>query len=338
MNNGWRNFIDLSAGVVSDHGKVYLSCGLQGRIFAELDGELLHKLDCELAAHPHPRDFNNIGGNSLWPAPEGGAFAFNYGPGSDAWVVQEGINRACPELLEDGARGRLRAAKAITLVNHHGTAMPVRFERTAAALPLAETLARYGVRGTGYRSVDTWTLETPCDPEAGVIAAWSLEQFYGSDGVTAFGRVAGDPKRAINADFYGDPWPRLDFSERQFAFRLGGEARLQIGISMAEDPEWIGAWLPERELVILRHTAKAEGRYINIADNAQPCGIYGAQDQYSIFNGATLGFFELETIAPMRLTPEGKVSGSELVSETLFFRGSPGKLKQLLLQEFQIIL
>ena len=82
-------------GLKSTDGTVYLSPGLQGRIFCSIGDTLIHKLDFAMAADPSD-DFNNIGGNSLWPAPEGGPFAFNYPHGE--WTVQDGINKVCPEL------------------------------------------------------------------------------------------------------------------------------------------------------------------------------------------------------------------------------------------------
>ena len=73
----------------SSDGTVMVSNKLQGRIFAEIGGELIHNFVRRLAEHPDPDNFNNIGGNSLWPAPEGGDFAFNYPP-HGGWMVQPG--------------------------------------------------------------------------------------------------------------------------------------------------------------------------------------------------------------------------------------------------------
>ena len=87
-------------GLASTDGTVWLSPGLQGRIFCSIGEELTHKLDFELAAHPTD-GFNNIGGNSFWPGPEGGAFAYNYPHGE--WTVQDGINKVRPSLTVESA-------------------------------------------------------------------------------------------------------------------------------------------------------------------------------------------------------------------------------------------
>ena len=107
--------LDNAAVIPSGNGAVLLSAAMQGRIFAEMDGELLHRLDVPLAEHPSD-SFNNIGGNSLWPAPEGGAFAFNYPADGGPWRVQDGINKVCSRILPGGAA----MVKEITLENRKG--------------------------------------------------------------------------------------------------------------------------------------------------------------------------------------------------------------------------
>lgn len=309
---------------------------MQGRIFVSLGNELVHKLDMDLAGNPHPVNFNNIGGNSLWPAPEGGEFAFNYPNGSNEWYVQEGINRTCP-ILKTG-QGELSCVKKIPLVNRKGKHIDVVIERKVKAIVLDSDSERYDIEAVGYHSTDSMLLAEPCRTDEAVLAAWSLEQFPGCDNITAFGRVAnGSASEALNLDFYGDASPRLKYSGRQFLFRLGGSERLQIGISAASMPLFIGAYDRARGLAIIRSTPCIPGgRYINIADNDQKSGVYGAQDQYSIFNGGALNFFELETIAPMRFDPNGLLTGSILESETRIYRGDAKQLKKLLKTDYDI--
>ncbi len=319
--------------IASDNGESFIDTELQGRIFTKLDGELLHRFDSKLAANPNPDQFNNIGANSLWPAPEGGPFAFNYLGGD--WLVQPAVNTQKPVLTAKGCE------KTVELSNRKGLRTRVKMSRELSPLPLAKLLSKYGLRGTGYREKDVHSI-APADrrsPEEFVIAAWSLEQFDLSDGTEAFCCVEGDPRKAVNADFYGDPWPRLKFHDHVFEFRLGGENRLQIGVSMKESPKLIGAYVPSRSLLILRRTPfNPKGKYINIADNDQPKGVYSACDQYSIFNGASLNFFELETISTLELDSKGLVKGSTLHSETMFFKGGRPALAALLKEQFNTTL
>ena len=99
MSEAKLRALDANLQIISSgDGAVIASPALQGRILCTLNGELLHKLDFDLAENPSPTDFNNLGGNSLWPAPEGGAFAYNYPPGGE-WYVQDDINRT-PYVVE----------------------------------------------------------------------------------------------------------------------------------------------------------------------------------------------------------------------------------------------
>ena len=113
-------------GLKSTDGTVYLSPGLQGRIFCSIGDTLIHKLDFAMAADPSD-DFNNIGGNSLWPAPEGGPFAFNYPHGE--WTVQDGINKVCPELAVLSDTDAVMS-KEIALINAKGINIGAKSMRT----------------------------------------------------------------------------------------------------------------------------------------------------------------------------------------------------------------
>lgn len=316
------------------HGEIWLDCINQGRIFAEMDGEILQRFDFEVAKNPDPVNFNNIGGNSLWPAPEGGEYAFNYpaGPKPD-WWVQPGVNHASSTLLP----GELPATcKRVTLVNRKGVSLEVEFWRRVFPLSNDELLDFPKVRFTGYREEDRLTLSTACSPEQGVIAAWSLEQFPGSRDILTFGKTAGriDGQNAINRSYYGDPGDCLESGPGFFRFRSAGNERYQIGVRASCAPEFIGAWDSARELLMVRCCLPGVGRRIDIADNSQESGIFGAEDQYSIFLGGSLNFFELEAIAPVQFTPDGLVAGSELHVESRFYRGPKKALERLLQDRF----
>lgn len=301
-------------------GEVLYSPGFQGRILLAFGDELVHRFDCDRAAAPVPGEFNNLGGNSLWPAPEGGAFAFNYAAEGGAWLVPESIAAGRPTVTAAGSEG-IAAEQAFALRNRKGRTAKVRQFREIRPLPAAALEGAAGLCVTGYRTCEGFELLEPLPAADFLIAAWSLEQFELHPGAVAFGRTAGDPAAAVNADFYGNPSSRLAYGDHWFSFALGGEARLQIGLSSRAVPELIGAYDPVRKLLVLRHTpVRSDGRYLNIADNAQPRGVWSAADLYSIFNGGAAGFFELETIGPVELA-DGLCRGSRLESETRAVRG-----------------
>ena len=316
-------------------GAVWLSPGLQGRIFCSIGDELAHKLDFDLAAHP-AAGFNNIGGNSLWPGPEGGAFAYNYPHGE--WTVQDGINKVCPALTVESPSAAVMQ-KNITLLNAKGVEVELEYRRRVKTLEISSLAAAYGVKGVAYSETDSLLPRREYSVEDAIVCAWSLEQFNGAEGIVAFGAYAeknAPVDKVINDDFYGDPLARITSGDGLFLFSLGGPCRLQIGFKKDCKPELIGAYDASREQLVIRKTSVVPGTYINIADNEQKNGAYSTEDVYSIFNGSQeLNFFELETIAPMQVRG-GKLAGSELRSRTFLFRGEAGKLRTLLEKEYKL--
>ncbi len=330
MITGKIKAIDPNAGVLkSNDGNIYLVPGLQGRIFCSVGDMLIHKLDFDLAANPTD-DFNNIGGNSLWPAPEGGAFAYNYPDGE--WTVQDGINKVCPTLgmLSENA-GVM--TKNITVRNAKGIDVELEYKREVQTNDISAICAKFGVKGVSYVSKDTFTALKEYSAEDVLLNAWTLEQFPGADGITAFGEFENCGAEAcdiINDDFYGDPLARITFADKRFEFALGGENRLQIGFKKKCNPKFIGAYDNTRGVLIIRQTSVMDGKYINIADNEQKTGPFSTEDVYSIFNGGTeLNFYELETIAPM-IEVNGKLSHSCVESTTSIFCGDEKNLMAVL--------
>lgn len=313
-------------------GNILVSNTLQGRIMAEIGGTLIHRFEADLAENPDPDNFNNLGGNSLWPAPEGGDFAFNYPPGGD-WYVQEGINKTQTRVIESG-KGFLVIGKEFGLLNRKGNTLKVTLRRR---IETAES-ENFGVKALRYHTFETLTLAEPCPLTEGVISAWSLEQLPGADGIVGFGKCARGAEKGINTDFYGDPLVRMSFKGEWFRFDLGGPNRLQIGISSTAEPEFIGSFDPSRGVAVLRWTpARNDGKYINFADNDQKNGAFSAADQFSIFNGSEeLDFHELETLAPMTLDGNGAVTGSELESDTLILMGENEKIIEILTGRFGV--
>lgn len=304
---------------------VAVSPRFQGRVFAALDGGLVHRLAGELLTAPAGNGFQNIGGNSLWPAPEGGPLAFNYPPGGGAWYVQDGIAETPAHATRRGDRD-VTVEKAITLVNRAGTSAGITFRRTIRLLPNPRVAA--GVAVLHYGTRDELIPRSPLSPETFLLAAWSLEQFAGGDGVTAF-VDADDPAAALNVDFYGKPAPPPRVDGHRVWLTLGGKPRWQVGLRVAAGPRRIGALDPAAGQLVIRRTPKQAGRYFNIADNDQPRGPWSAADLYSVFNGGELGFYELETIAPLTLAG-GTVGPSRLESETWIYRGPEAALRALL--------
>lgn len=313
-----------------DRGSLLIPPALNGRLFCQLDGELIHRLDVAAMQNPSPEGYDNLGGNSLWPAPEGGPFAYNYLPGSDVWYVQNGISKAIPSVtLHEPHRAVVE--KRISLTNRNGVCGDLKYRRLVSVSEIPPQTNGYTLHGMCYETEDGFE---PLDkfPANGVLLApWSLEQFPGAEGIVAFGKVA-DNEDAVNVDFYGDPRDRMARQPWGFTFQLGGVDRHQIGIRVKARPYCIGALDPVRSLLLLRKAQVQDGLYFNIADNEQPAGPFSAADLYSIFNGGELGFFELETIGAMR-TADGCLSTGTLYSQTVILKGSLEELLRFLSEQ-----
>ncbi len=324
--------------LVSGDGLVLVSPSLQGRVFCAIGKELLHRLDLERLAHPVAGEFNNLGGNSLWPAPEGGPLAFNYLPGSDQWVVQSGIAETTCRVAPATAR-EAAVEKVIVLRNRKGTSCRMRFARQVMAgampgAPAPERLAALGLRAVGYDCLDTLEPLEALTSEALLLAAWSLEQFPGGAGVTAFAKTS-SPDRAINFSFYGMPERGPEYRKDYFTLSLDGSVKFQIGVACGANPLLLGALDRARGLLLLRQTERQAGVYFNIADNDQPAGPFSAADMYSVFNGGPLDFFELETIGAMQVEG-GRVGACTLRSKTWLAQGPVEILTRLLAENWGI--
>ncbi len=310
-------------------GSLWIPPALGGRIFCGLNGELVHRLDAEALQHPSPTEYDNLGGNSLWPAPEGGPFAFNYLSENGAWTVQDGIAKSVPQVSLEDDNG-VRIEKRIALTNRQGTQLDLNYRRLLWARALHPAAGRLELEGLVYDTLDVFEPLGDYDAESALLAPWSLEQFPGADGIVAFGKVR-ENDGALNRDFYGDPGKRIAWWPDHFVFRLGGKARHQIGVRVEHGPQCIGALDLGREMLFVRKTQPQQGTYFNIADNEQPDGPFSTADLYSVFNGGELDFFELETIGAMQ-TVNGRLATSSLLTQTVILRGEPRKLLACLLE------
>ena len=296
-------------------GRLLFCPDMGARVFGELGGVSLHRLDLETAANPTD-EFNNYGGLNLWPAPEGGKFGFNYE--GDRWYVQEGINLAPFAIAEQGA-GEATASKEVALTNRLGARVGVRIARklaVSASTPLVEGLRRRATMACAV--TDTIRVLNEITTDRALIAAWTLEQFDANDTTTAFCRVA-NPEEAINFDFYDHPGERIEYLPRGFTYRVDGGKAGQIGVKVSAAAAFLGFLDTSRNLLCVRENLSPPGgAFFNIADNDQPEGPLSAADNYSIFNSdPDMMAFELETVGAAEIE-KGRLIGSSLVSRTTF--------------------
>lgn len=317
--NEYRSMLGIKSGKVlelkSGESSLAVCPDMGGRVFAEIGGLSVHRIDLDTVANP-TKPFNMFGGNTLWPAPEGGKFGFNYK--GDEWYVQPAINFQPFETVSaDNKTVMIR--KTAVLKNRLGVEVETVMKRCVEISDPAGILTgRATAASMAYTSVDTFEVMNELTTEYALIGAWSLEQFDTSPETVSFCAVA-DPESAINFDYYEHPGERIRYFEKGFTFRTDGGFASQIGIKKDAGAAFIGFYDLSKRLVCIREnlTPKA-GLYFNIADNEQEMGPFSASDEYSIFNSdESMKLFELETIAPAHVK-KGLLTGSELTSRTTF--------------------
>jgi len=310
MNSaGAFSFADLGARMV-------IAPDLGGRVFCELDRISLHRLDIDAVMSPSAVDFNNYGGNNLWPAPEGGRFGFNYD--GDRWRVQDTINLGAFTLEKKDDQGAT-AVKSAKLVNRAGTNVDIVMRRILTLSAPSALLTSVNPKTVfAYCVDDSMEVRGEVSNEDALIACWSLEQFPAGGGTVAFARVD-EPQKALNIDYYEDPAGRITFGKRGLVYKTDGLSTGQIGIKAEAGADLIGFVDYDKKIAAVKRIVEpSPGTYFNIADNDQPNGSYSAADSYSIYNSDPEGgFFEIETIGAAQIK-DGRLTGSRLVSETTF--------------------
>ena len=317
-----------------DPARCVLCPDMGGRIFADVCGISVHRIDLECVAKPD-RPFNNYGGGNFCPAPEGGKFAFNYR--GNEWYVQECINKLPFEVVSHD-EGSAAILKRVVLINRAGTVVDSIMKRE---LKLPRSLPPFlkGSRLRGfltYQTVDSFEVLNPVTSEQALIGAWTLEQFETSEFTVSFCPVE-NPGGAINFDFYEHPRDRITYFKHGFSYKTDGRCKGQIGIKKEAAAPFIAFYDASRQLLCTRENRSGDSLYFNIADNDQPDGPYSAADNYSIFNSdPDMQAFELELVSGARIQ-NGLVKGSELVSVTTFaVFENPRDLQDLVAQYIDI--
>lgn len=313
MNADFERVTRLAGSVVMCAGGSRLAVVplLGGRLYAEIDGVCPHRIVSER----WPDDvFGNHGGNTFWPAPEGGQYGLNYR--GDEWYVQRDIDTK-PFTITERAECSCRMHKTADLVNRAKTSLSTVMSRGVCLTPLPEMLAGYRLAGfISYTVSDRIRVLNRVPASDALIAAWTLEQFAATANTMSFCAVE-HPERAVNFDYYDNPGDRISYVRSGFLYETHGDCRGQIGVRISSKPKFIGFYDLSRKLLCIRRNFNVgDGVYFNIADNDQPDGAYSAADAYSIFSSdEDMRAFELETIGGVRIQDEYLIE-SVLKSET----------------------
>jgi hypothetical protein len=234
---------------------VIAALDLEGRLFTIVNGNVVSRvIPSAIKNRSNKNNYQNPGGDTLWPAPEGTMFGYEYTTGT--WRVPSAITGAIWEVVSHSDNHAVIRAE-IDLINNLQVGIPCEFERHIeieagdnCLIQHVTELIRYIGRKTLYR--DEFSL-TP----------WSLCQFdAGKKG-----------KVIMPSPSPEDIWDLYEPSESQrmpggdglYIVHTETPKRFQLGLGM--NVPWV-EYILEDQFRVKRYTGELpEGQsYIDIAD------------------------------------------------------------------------
>ena len=203
-------------------------CGLdlEGRLFAVLDGRVLNRVVPDaILNRSNKSGFLNPGGDTLWPAPEGTCFGYEYASGS--WRVPPAITGAVWEIVASTKNSAVMRSE-IDLINSRQLGIPCEFERHIQIEASDNKLIQHVtevIRYIGTRELDEGEF---------LLAPWSLCQFDSGPG----GEVIMPPPAP------DEIWDLYDSSESQRKVQDGiyvvkTETPQRFQIALGRNVPWI---------------------------------------------------------------------------------------------------
>ena len=298
---------------------------------------------------PHINAFG--GEDRLWLGPEGGQFSIFFKKGDpfdlEHWQTPPLVDAEPWPVVETSAR-HVAFRHAGRLVNHSGTALDVRIERTVRLLD-AEAMARRlggpvpaGIRWVAFESENRLTNagKSAWTKRDGLLSLWVLGMFKPSPGTTVVipyrEGPEGDLGPAVNDAYFGKvPADRLVARDGFLFFSGDGRYRSKIGLSSRRARPVLGSYDTLRRVLTIVSFDKPEAAtdYVNSMWEIQKEPFAG--DVVNSYNdgppapGAKpLGpFYELETSSPAATLGPGQ--GLTHVHRTFHFQGEERDLDAL---------
>ena len=261
---------------------VIVALDLEGRLFTVVNDQVISKVNpSAIITRSNKSQFQNPGGDTLWPAPEGTCFGYEYATG--CWRVPPSITGAVWEVVLQSVDGCIVRAE-IDLINNAQLGIPCEFERHIR-IEKRENMLRQEVkeliRYTGKRTLNKTEFS---------IAPWSLCQFDSSEEGIVYMPVP--PNEEDVWDMYGPSDEQRSVKDDLYVVKTKTPERFQLALS--DNIAWI-EYVNGTHYRVKRYTCDLPcgQRYIDIAD-APP-------DELSSDKGVSLsvycdpsGFVEIE--------------------------------------------
>jgi len=298
---------------------------------------------------PHINAFG--GEDRMWLGPEGGQFSIFFKKGDpfdlEHWQTPPLVDTEPWPVVETSAR-HVAFRHAGRLVNHSGTALDVRIERTVRLLD-AEAVARRvggpvpaGIRWVAFESENRLTNagKQAWTKEKGLLSLWILGMFKPSPGTTVVVPYREGPESergpVVNDAYFGKvPAERLVARDGFLLFSGDGRYRSKIGLSPRRARPVLGSYDALRRVLTIVSFDKPEAAtdYVNSMWQIQKEPFAG--DVVNSYNDGSpspgakpLGpFYELETSSPAAALSPGE--GLTHVHRTFHFQGEERDLDGL---------
>lgn len=233
---------------------VIAALDMEGRLFTIVNNRVINRVvPSAIINRSNKNTYQNPGGDTLWPAPEGTTLGYEYATGS--WRVPPSITGAVWEVVEEKP-GRTVIRAEIDLVNNRQVGIPCEFER-AVEIKLIDN----GLIQTTTEIIRYLGSKKLLKGEF-LLAPWSLCQFDSDHQGKVIMPLPDD----------GDIWDFYESSENQMQLADGllvvhtkTDKRFQLGLS--QNISWIEYVLEGRYRVKRYSDDLPQGhRYIDIAD------------------------------------------------------------------------
>lgn len=272
----WHSIGDNNNGIV-------IGLDLESRFFTIFNGQVVSRVNPKAFSAKHGEDYENPGGDPLWPAPEGTTHGYEYLTGT--WRVPPSIIGARYRVIDSKDNSATIRAE-IDLVNNSGLGVPTAFERTISldaqsgqlTVQVKEQIEYLGSQELSWKEC--------------LLAPWTLAQFDNGPGCEVV-----FPYTDVSSvwDLYDPSDSQRSVLDDYWHVRTDGSQRFQLGI--AGDVPWIEFRYPNRGLCVRRVAGRLPSgqNYIDIVDAAptQPPG--NKVVRYSVYSD-TSGSMEIEAV------------------------------------------
>ena len=272
---------------------VIVALDLEGRLFTVVNDRVISRVNpSAILARSNKYQFQNPGGDALWPAPEGTRYGYEYT--TEGWRVPPSITGAVWEVVSH-TDDTCTVRAEIDLINNLQLGIPCEFERHIHLEKGENTLRqeiKELIRYTGKKTFDKTEFS---------LAPWSLCQFDSSEAGIVMMPVP--PAEEDIWDMYGPSDNQRSIKDGLYVVRTKTPERFQLAIS--KHIKWI-EYVNNGNYRVKRYTSDLpdDQHHIDIAD-APP-------DEWPSSKGVSLsvycdpsGFLEIEACGgcPDQLTP-----------------------------------